>query len=521
MTESPTRRFEKSAVIAFSAFVLLIYLLYPTKGFYWDGIFFAQWIEDAREFSYSLFYPNHLFYNVVGYFAFRAAQIFSEQARALYVLQFVNSIFGAASAGVFFLILKRCSQSVYLSGSLTLLLAFSAFWWKFSTDADAYISSIFFLLAAFYFLLPDRLPRPFLVALLHVCAMLLHQLAVFFFPVAVLGLIFQTASLAGRKRRRIVLQYALTAFSMTFATYYFCFYLLSGTSDFQSFIKWITFFSPENGFSNSFWESISMTLYGSFRLFIEGRSGFLNRNPLTVILMIALAVSLIALIVQAARNLRDIKQLWRTAADKNFYASPVVLLCLVWTFSYVLFLLFFIPKNTFYRLFYLPALLILAGTLLSAARRNLNPTYCRRYRLALLAATLALSNFIFSIRPKSEVLPDTPLAFAVRANQIWSDKTVIYYDLLDTNERYVRYFNPMVTWKPISTMSPAEFQTEARRAADGGNDIWLEESAIEYLRAQPTGETQSVVELIEKPSRQLVDTATSLKFIQVLCAPAQ
>lgn len=501
--------------------VFLVYLLYPTKGFYWDGIFFAQWIEDASEFNYSLFHPNHLFYNVLGYFAFHAARFFNEQARALYVLQFINGVFGAASAGVFFLILKQYSKSIYLSGSLALLLAFSAFWWKFSTDADAYISSIFFLLAGFYFLFPDRPARPFLVALLHACAIFLHQLAVFFFPVAVLGLIFQTAALAKRERRQIVAQYALTAFSTTFATYYFCFYLSSGTFDFQSFIKWITFFSPENGFSKSIGESVSMTLYGSFRLFIEGRSGFLNRHPLTVVLTIILAVLIIALIVQAARNFRDIKQLWRTAADKNFYSSPPVLLCLVWTFSYVLFLLFFIPKNTFYRLFYLPALLILAGMLLSAARRNLNPTYRRRYRLALLAAMLAFSNFIFSIRPKSEILPDTPLAFAVRANQIWSDKTIIYYDLLDTNERYVRYFNPMATWKQISEMSPAGFQAEARRAADGGNDVWLEESAIEYLRAQTTRDTESIAALIEKPPRQLADKANSLNFIQVIFVPVQ
>jgi len=65
---------------------------------------------------------------------------------------------------------------------LTLLFALSATWWKFSTDANAYIPSVFFLLLGFYLVLPDRKPRPLVLALTFFAAMCFHQLAVIALP---------------------------------------------------------------------------------------------------------------------------------------------------------------------------------------------------------------------------------------------------------------------------------------------------------------------------------------------------
>jgi hypothetical protein len=38
----------------------VIYLLFPTRVYYWDGIVFAQAIEDASRLNPSLVHPNHL-----------------------------------------------------------------------------------------------------------------------------------------------------------------------------------------------------------------------------------------------------------------------------------------------------------------------------------------------------------------------------------------------------------------------------------------------------------------------------
>ena len=47
--------------------IAAIYLAFPTKVYYWDGITFAQAIEDASSPNATLTHPNHLIYSYVGY----------------------------------------------------------------------------------------------------------------------------------------------------------------------------------------------------------------------------------------------------------------------------------------------------------------------------------------------------------------------------------------------------------------------------------------------------------------------
>src|SRR5690242_1219279 len=126
--------------------LLALYLAFPTKNFYWDGIVFAQAIEDATRVNISLAHPNHLVYNFVGYGFYKLLRGFGADVRALTALQILNSILSAASATILFLILRDTLHSLYFSVCLTLLFALSATWWKFSTDANAYIPSVLFLL---------------------------------------------------------------------------------------------------------------------------------------------------------------------------------------------------------------------------------------------------------------------------------------------------------------------------------------------------------------------------------------
>jgi hypothetical protein len=140
-----------------------LYLLFPTKSYYWDGITFARAIEDAAAPNASLMHPNHLVYSYVGYYFFRLLRTLGAELRAITALQILNSVLSAASAAMLFAILRDTLRSIYLSVCMTLLFAFSATWWKFSTDANAYIPSVLFLLVCFYLVLPDRKPRPLLL----------------------------------------------------------------------------------------------------------------------------------------------------------------------------------------------------------------------------------------------------------------------------------------------------------------------------------------------------------------------
>lgn len=497
-------------------FVLFVYLSFPTKNFYWDGIFFSQVIEDTPTLSASLLHPNHLFYNVFGYLAFQAAQIVGLQTRAVYVLQFVSSVFGAGCAVVVFIILRRATRSIYLCFALTLLFAFSATWWKFSTDADSYVPSVFFLLVGFYLLLPGKTARPFLVALAHSLAMFFHELAVLFFPAIVLGIILQTTLLERQKRIIAVLKYGFAAFFLTFGTYCLSFYLLTGTLSFKDFVRWIIWYSPENGFSPTVGENLLLALRGHLKLFVDGRTGFIDRNPVTVFLTILLVVLIVVFLIKIGRNLQTIKDVWQTALAERFYSRPVTLLCLTWIMPYLLFLFFFIPGNTFYRLFYFPALVFLFGMFL-APFENANRDF-RHWRLALLAAVIALSNFLLFIRPNSVVRENTPLALALDANRLWSNKTVIYYDSLDTPARYVRYFNRSATWKFFDAAAPLEeFEKEVQNVYNNGGTVWLETSAVERLTAATP---QTVKWLADnsspEPKSELLLPAFKMKYVQII-----
>src|SRR5215212_918955 len=173
-----------------------IYLSFPTRVYYWDGIEFAQAIEDASTLNPSLVHPNHLIYNFAGYIFYKLLRVFGFELRAVTALQILNSLLSAACAGVLFAILSDTLRSLYLSVCLTLLFAFSATWWKFSTDANAYIPSVLFLVLSFYLVLPDRKARPLLLAITFFISMAFHQLAVVTFPVLVLGVYLQDGPLS-------------------------------------------------------------------------------------------------------------------------------------------------------------------------------------------------------------------------------------------------------------------------------------------------------------------------------------
>src|ERR671918_46115 len=85
--------------------IVVIYLAFPTRVYYWDGIVFAQTSEDAASLSPSLVHPNHLIYNFAGYVFYKLLVALGFDLRAVTALQILNSLLSAACAGVLFGIL--------------------------------------------------------------------------------------------------------------------------------------------------------------------------------------------------------------------------------------------------------------------------------------------------------------------------------------------------------------------------------------------------------------------------------
>lgn len=492
--------------------ILLAYLLLLTKNYYWDGIFFAQTIEDATRLDPQLLHPNHLVYNVVGYLFYSAARGLGIQVRAVEVLQILNCFIGALCAYVFFRLLLDCLKSVYLGATLTLLFAFSATWWKFSTDADSYIPSVLFLLISFYLILPGRKPRPYLVAATHVLSMCFHQLAVLFFPVVLLGIWLQTSSEEPMRRRLVpVLQYSLSAFLITFPLFYYSFYLVTGSFAFKPFLGWITNFSPEHGFTFTFWDNLTYTLRGHSRLFVGGRISFLRdlKSPF-IFAMTGVTLMLASLFFfKLFRHFRELKTaLSRALHDEGRFKS-LRLLCVVWIAVYLIFLFFFIPQNTFYRLFYLPAIIVLAGTFL--APDEASPNHVRRYRAAIFVALASVANLTYSAYPYAQVQANPPLAMALELNKSWPQGTVIYFARWNSDNSLVRYFNPQTVWREANR----ETLEKEMRESPKSEPVWMDTTMIDLYQSTPEGRTWLENHTVRRAEYELVNSKFKLQFYQL------
>jgi hypothetical protein len=497
---------------AMFASLLALYLFLPTKNYFWDGVDFAQNIEDAQRLNASLIHPNHLFYNPFGYLIYRSFQAIGFNLRALEVLQITNALLSVLSAYIFFRILRANLKSIYLSYVLTLLFALSATWWKFSTDADSYIPSALFLIIGSYFLMPDRKARPFLVALAHTAAMVFHQMAIFFFPVCMVGVLLQTRAISAKRRITLLTQYGATAFLLTILTFYYSFYLQSGRTDFQTFFRWMTSLSPEPGHTFNIWGNFVYTVNGHVKLFTSGRVLFLRNSltPLTIALLTLLLALIILLLVKVARNFDELKTFLATALRRDDRLRSLRILCVVWIASFLVFQYFFVPQHTFYRLFYLPAILLLAGTYL--VQYEAGPAHKRRYRAATLVAAIAVSNLTFYILPLAQIKNYPPLAVALKMNQAWSQGTVVYFASRNSDNSLVRYFNPAAVWVEVNRET---MEKETQRLQNSGSSIWMETSLLDLYQANPEGKRWIEAHTIRRPEYEFIDDKYRLQFYQI------
>jgi hypothetical protein len=134
----------------------------------------------------------------------------------------------------------------------------------------------------------------------------------------------------------------------------------------------------------------------------------------------------------------------------------------------------------------------------------------------LLVSVIGLANFLFFIRPYSQVRQNTPLALALEMNHLWNEKTVVYYDFLSSDSNLVKYFNPSTTWKPLNSITTAELETELQNIYANGNTVWVETTAIDKLNSAPETAQWLKENLNEQRKFKLTDPAYNMKIYQIL-----
>ncbi|HTR38237.1 MAG TPA: hypothetical protein VMH80_20150 [Bryobacteraceae bacterium] len=430
----------------------IVYLLFPTRNYYWDGVAFAIDIEKNLPAG-ALVHPNHLIYKLCGAALYGLG---GGHIRALYLMQALNCLLAGFAVVLLYLALRKSGWSREHGLVAAWIFGFSATWWKFATDANAYVPSIFLLLCA-YLLIEN--PRTAVFAgLAHAGAMLFHELAILFLPVAILLL---------WKRRALVAAYCTEALAPVAAAYWWAYRAAVAGGATGGFWVWMTSHSPDSGFSFRLLRNVGYTLRGTLRLFFGGRLPDFVRNPLSIAAGVLLAFALVALLVYG----------WR-AVPVRWSRPPWHLL--VWAGVYVAFLFFWMPQNTFYRLFYLAPLVLIAGAMFEDTRKNHLAGFA-------LAAVMLLWNFTFLTYPESRVQFNAPLRFALAQHDAWPPGSAIVFHTFHPDLWTISYFNQQAAWMSLERPDLGQMQRDLDYAHSQKQPLWVEQTAYELVDATPQG----------------------------------
>jgi hypothetical protein len=419
----------------------LVYLALPTRVLYWDGIAFAITIENARSW-HELIDVHHLVYDFAGWAEYK---LLGGHVRALFLMQWTNGVLGGALLWCAYRLFRLSGVSPASSAACAAILGASATFWRFATDADAYIAADLFLVGA-YCLIP-RSPRA--GALLHLGAMLFHQLSALFFPVAL-------ALLWRRSRRdfgKNALVYSAISAGGALSTYALA-YRLASRLQARTFGSWLTYHSAIP-FVFHPWTSLRWLAVGTGRLFVGGKmsSTAMIAGPLALVLLGASVLGI-------ARMRNRLAHPWKE--------WPLA----VWTISYAGFLCFWEPHNTFYRLFYLVPLI----GIMAVATRAMPPRY-----LASLAAALLCWNFFQFIYPHSRIENDPPLAAALAWQKRWPGGTGVIYAQFVPDLWIISYFNPQVSWMVVQPPDASRVAAQAAAFARDGGKVYLDWTYLQSM----------------------------------------
>ncbi len=369
-----------------------------------------------------------------------------------------------------------------MSVGAALTFAFAATWWRFATDANAYIASVFLILCANE-VLEDR-RSAIASGLLHALAMLFHQLALFFLPVALFPL---------RKEPKQAWTYLGSSLVPVAIGYVLAYRTVFGGFDAAGLIRWTVFHSPDSGFSFQPVQDLLFTLRGTLRLFFGGRFGEVSASPFTIVGLAALLLCIVAFVVR-----------WWASGPRLPSTPPKDLL--LWVGLYVAFLFLWMPQNTFYRLFYLAPLLLLLTETLRSSRPD------RRVPL-LFCSVVFLWNLVFLMYPQSRAENNAPLQFALGQNSKWPPGTAIAHHEYPSDLWTISYFSPQAKWMWLDKLELARLDEALRDAQARGQHLWLDGSAYDFVSADPEG--RRWLDFHQPALSPSVDPKHSFRFYQL------
>ncbi len=437
----------KSVALCLTIFVFYVSLF--TRSHYWDGVLFSLYIERAAsgELSRSvLFHPNHLLYSAAGFVLY---DMFSAlNLRAITCLQLGNAVCGTAAAMLLHSMARKIVRSDLAALICTILFAFGATWWKFSTDGGGYVPTVLLVMLAVRAALAGRVAE---ASGFHIAAMLLHELSIF----AYAPLVF---AFACRRWRNALLYIVITACCTLLA--YELVFRSTGPHSQQTLLAWMTSFSGEAKMTHA-WAQILKTYPLSYLKLFGGGKFSLVRDFFSY----PVAVSLISAIVLLIAGLWLLRRPSLETRPPETASRNLKTTLWLWILPYALFLAWWEPGNAFYKLFCWPPIVLLIG-LLFAER-----TWWRQREPAFLAFSVALAawNFGAYIYPHTKAAADPVYALALRIDKELPENAKVFYAAFSPDDWYLDYFAPGRLWQALPSgnlAKEAPFCMETTALAD-------------------------------------------------------
>jgi hypothetical protein len=472
-----------SLVAGFLAMVM--YLATPTANYYWDGLAFALKIEQvAKQVKppSDLFHQNHLVYNAIGYLLYVVPRSLGFTVRALTGLQIASAVSCAVGVGIFFGIARRMSGSSYIAWVGSALLAVSTCWWKAATDADAYSLSVAPVLVCAATLLSER-PRWYFAGLGLAGGMLIHELAALFYPAAMVAVLVNDRI---ENRFKFALKLSALAWGITVVFYYAVARIVFGITTPAGVIKW----AGSNPYGVPF--SNPLTTLGTFPKYqldlIFGHSFktfrlYAGNAELVFASVGILAVCVAAFLISRRASIKEgIKSIWRISPDIRDQWKRTMPVLLVWIATYALFLLVWEPYVLHYRVYYVPAVVLMFVLVLSNYHhRTLSlPSGAA----ALAVAALSLLNLAFFIAPHMRSSSNLLVAAAKAANKSWDEHTVVYFTASSPVDCAFQYFNEKTEWRGASAKAMKKLDDDIDRIYSEGGNVWLNDNAMKSVSAE-------------------------------------
>jgi len=295
---------------------------------------------------------------------------------------------------------------------------------------------------------------------------------------------------------------------MTIAAYAYAFQFTHGSIDAGKFVNWVYSHSYNSAFSFEIGRNVFTSIAGNVKLFMGGRTRFIQETwGIFIAITAAAAIGLLAVIIWRIRKNGFPPVRW-----PNMQFAPIIRICVIWISVYVVFLVIWLPQNTFYRLFYLPALFVLAGTFIASSKTRSHSL------LALAVAFLFCANLGTSIYPSAQPVLNRTEQFAKSLQAIWTPGTTVYGNVYADENLTIKYFNPQVTWKKLWNRAPLEdLDPTLHHVRESGKAMWFDLGALEKL----SGEDPSFKDWLKANIRlgethQIMNTENVVGFVQLV-----